>query len=63
MLDYESRWTVARQFTSDGVKRYLVWLTRCGSTAVFRVEAENGEAAKTKARLELEHAERVFNTI
>jgi hypothetical protein len=54
---------VARQFTSDGSRKYLVWVRRGGSTVVSVFEAVSAEDAKRQAREELENVEALLNTV
>jgi len=59
----EINFTVARQVTGDGSKRYLVWIRRDGATAVHSYEAVSARDAIRQAREELAAFEALANTI
>jgi hypothetical protein len=55
--------TVARELTSDGAKRYLVWLRRDEATVVLSYEASSAEEAKRMALAELAEFEAMAHRI
>jgi hypothetical protein len=59
----ETHFTVARQITADGVKRFLVWTARGSAVVCHLYEADSGAAAIRLARAELENAERILSSI
>jgi hypothetical protein len=59
----ETHLTVARHVSTDGVRRYLVWLRRGAATVVTLYEASSAEDAKRQAVAELEAFEALAHTI
>lgn len=55
--------TVARQISTDRVKRYLVWVRRGAATAVHLYEATSSAEAVWLARAELLEAEALLSAI
>jgi hypothetical protein len=49
--------------TANGPARFLVWITRAGSTAVIEVEARSGDDAMRRVAAELLEAETLLSAI
>jgi len=55
--------TVAREVSADGVRRYLVWTRRGDATVVHLYEAPSASEALRLAREELRQAEAVLSMV
>jgi hypothetical protein len=63
MLDLSTQYTAARMLTRDGPPKFLVWITRCGSTACIEIEARDSADAIRRAAAQLLEAERLLSAI
>lgn len=59
----EPKMTTAREVNSDGVERFLVWITVGNTTSVHSYEATSAAHAKRKALAEFLQAEAAMSAI
>jgi hypothetical protein len=59
----ELKITTAREINADGVRRYLVWLSRGSATSLHSYAAPNAADAKRQAVEELQRAEQFLSSI
>jgi hypothetical protein len=59
----QTEFTVARQISADGVKRYLVWIRRGEATICHLYAASSAEDAKRQAREELQWVDAMLGGI